>query len=58
VIRDAGEHLGQPGARMNVVELGGLDEGVDGDRAPAPGIGSGAATRSFAADRAGVQASR
>src|SRR5581483_5578465 len=41
VIGDAGEHVGEPCARVDVVELGGLDEGVDGGRTPASGIGAG-----------------
>jgi hypothetical protein len=32
---DAGEHVGKPGARIDVVELGRLDEPVDDGGAPA-----------------------
>jgi len=28
-IGQPGEHVGEPGARIDVVELGGLDQGVD-----------------------------
>src|SRR6266851_9719367 len=41
VIREAGQHIGKPGLRIDVVELGGGDEGVDGRGAPAALIGAG-----------------
>ena len=41
VVLEARQHIGQPGLRICVVELGGLDQGVDGCSAPAAGIGAG-----------------
>jgi len=32
VIGDTGEYVGEPGLRVNVVELGGSDRGVNGGR--------------------------
>ena len=32
MIGDTGEHVGEPGLRVNVVELGGSDRGVNGGR--------------------------
>jgi hypothetical protein len=29
VIRQPGQHVGEPGLRVDTVELGGLDQGVD-----------------------------
>jgi len=37
---DAGEGVGEPGLGIDVVELCGLDEGVDGDGPVAAGIGA------------------
>jgi hypothetical protein len=34
MIWESGEHVGEPGARVDVVELGGLDQRVDGGGAP------------------------
>ena len=39
--RQSGEDIGEPGARIDAVELGGLDQGVHGGGAAAAGIGSG-----------------
>jgi hypothetical protein len=51
VIVDARQHVGEPGLRIDAVELGGLDQRVDdgGARAAAVGAGSSEATtiRSF-----------
>ena len=41
MILQAGQHVGEPGLRIDVVELGGLDQGVDGGGAPAAGVGAG-----------------
>jgi hypothetical protein len=41
VIREAGQHVGEPSLRIDVVELGGGDQGVDGRGAPAALIGRG-----------------
>src|SRR5256714_7186050 len=41
MIVDAREHVGEPGLRIDVVELGGGDEGVDGRGTPAALIGAG-----------------
>ena len=41
MIRQTGKHVGEPGLRIDVVELGGLDERVDGGGAPAAFVGSG-----------------
>src|SRR4249920_213327 len=41
MIVDAREHVGEPGLRINAVELGGSDEGIDGGSAPAALIGAG-----------------
>jgi hypothetical protein len=35
MIRQAGQHVGEPGLRIDVVELGAGDEGVEGRCAPA-----------------------
>jgi hypothetical protein len=35
MIRQAGQHICEPGLRIDVVELGGGDQGVDGGSAPA-----------------------
>jgi hypothetical protein len=35
MIWQSGEHVGEPGTRIDVVELGGLDQRVDGCGAPA-----------------------
>jgi hypothetical protein len=32
VIRQSGQYVGQPGLWVDAVELGGLDQGVDGGR--------------------------
>ena len=34
MVLQAGEYVGQPAERIDVVELGGLDQGVDGRGAP------------------------
>ena len=41
VVGDAGEHVAQPGLRIEAVELGGLDQRVDGRGALAAGVGAG-----------------
>jgi hypothetical protein len=41
VILQVGQHVGQPGKRIDVVELGGLDQGVDRGGAPAALVGAG-----------------
>jgi hypothetical protein len=41
MIRQAGQHVGEPSLRIDVVELGGGDEGVDRRRTPAAVIGRG-----------------
>ena len=41
MILQACEHVGEPGLRIDVVELGGLDQRVDGGGAPAAGVGAG-----------------
>ena len=41
VIRQAGEHVGEPGLRVDIVELGGRDQRVDGSGAPAAFVGAG-----------------
>ena len=41
MIGDAGEHVGEPGLRIDVVELGGLDQRVDRRGALAAAIGAG-----------------
>ena len=41
MIRQAGQHVGEPSLRIDVVELGGGDEGVDRRRTPAAVIGAG-----------------
>lgn len=40
MIGDAGEDIGEPGLRIDIVELGGLDEGVDDGGALAAAIGA------------------
>jgi hypothetical protein len=40
VIVDAGEHITEPGLRIDVVELGSLDQGVDDGRAATTFIGT------------------
>jgi hypothetical protein len=40
VIGKPGEHVGEPGARIDIVELGGLDQRVDGGGAPSAVIRS------------------
>jgi len=41
MIGQTGKHVGEPGLRVDVVELGGVDEGVDGCGAIAAFIGAG-----------------
>jgi hypothetical protein len=41
VIWQAREHVGEPSLRVDVVELGGCDQGVDGSGTPAAFVGSG-----------------
>jgi hypothetical protein len=41
MIGQAGEHIGEPGLRVDVIELGGLDQRIDGGGAPAAFVGSG-----------------
>ena len=41
VIREAGQHVSEPSMWIDVVELGGGDQGVDGRGAPAALIGAG-----------------
>ena len=50
VIGDAGEHVGEPGLRVDAVELGGADQRVDRRRAFAAAIGAGRTAR-LAAER-------
>jgi hypothetical protein len=40
MIRQAGEHVGEPGLRIDVVELGGLDQSIDRSRAATTFIGA------------------
>ena len=44
VIGQAGEQVGEPSLRIDVVELGGGDQRIDGGGAPAAFIGSGDVT--------------
>src|SRR6201996_6491516 len=39
MIREVGQHVGKPSLRVDVIELGGGDEAVDGSRAPAAIVG-------------------
>ena len=41
MIGQPGEHVGEPGLRVDAVELGGLDQGVDRGRPLAAAIGTG-----------------
>ena len=41
MIGQSREHVGEPSVGIDVVELGGLDQGVDGSGAPAAFIGTG-----------------
>ena len=41
VVGDAGEHLGQVGLRIEAVQFGGFDDGVDGGGALAAFLGAG-----------------
>ena len=41
MIVDAGEHVGEPGLRIDVVEPGGLDQRVHDGRALAAAVGAG-----------------
>ena len=41
MIVDTRQHVGEPGLWIDIVELGGSDEGVDGSGAPAALIGAG-----------------
>src|SRR5215216_944730 len=41
VIRQAGQHVGEPSLRIDIVEFGAGNEGVDGRGAPAALIGAG-----------------
>src|SRR5689334_10706786 len=41
MILQAREHVGEPGQRIDVVELGGLDQGVDGSGAAAAFVRTG-----------------
>jgi hypothetical protein len=41
MIREAGQHVGKPSLRIDVVELGGGDEGIDRSGAPATLVGRG-----------------
>jgi hypothetical protein len=41
VIGDAGEHVAEPGFRVEAVELGGFDQGVEGRSAITAGVGAG-----------------
>lgn len=41
VILQARQHVCEPGLRVDVVELRGLDQRVDGGGAPAAGVGAG-----------------
>jgi hypothetical protein len=43
VIGQASEHVGEPGLRVDIVELGGGDQRVDRSGAPAAFIGAGEA---------------
>jgi hypothetical protein len=40
MIRQAGQHVGEPSLRIDIIELGGGDEGVDRSRTPAALIGA------------------
>jgi len=40
MIGQPSEHVGEPGPRINIVELGGLDQRVDGSGAPSTFVGS------------------
>ena len=41
MISDPAQHVGEPGLRVDVVELGGLDQGVDGSGTTAARVGAG-----------------
>jgi hypothetical protein len=41
VIGQAGEHIGEPGARIDVIELAGFDERIDGGGALTTPVGAG-----------------
>ena len=41
VIGQAGEHIGEPGARIDVIELAGFDERIDGGGALTAAVGAG-----------------
>ena len=41
MIGQPGEHIGKPGLRIDVVELGGGDQGVEGGGAAAAFVGAG-----------------
>ncbi len=41
MIGETGKDVGEPGAGIDVVELGGFDQGVDGGGARGAGIGAG-----------------
>ena len=46
VIGDAAQHVGEPGLRVDVVELGGRDQGVDGGGTLAATVRAGEQPRS------------
>jgi hypothetical protein len=54
VIGDAGEHIGEPGLRVDVVELGGLDQRVEDGGALPAAIGAAEQPR-LAAERDAAQ---
>ena len=54
VIRQAGEHVGEPSLRIDVVELGGVDERVEGGGASAAFVRAGEGPVA-APDRDGTQ---
>src|SRR5580704_8992780 len=41
VIGDAAQHVGEPGLRVDVIELGGADQRIDGGGALAAAVGAG-----------------
>jgi hypothetical protein len=40
MLGDAGEHVGEPSLRVDVVELGGADQGIDDGGALATAVGA------------------
>ena len=54
MLGDAGQHIGKPGQRIDVVELGGDDQAVEDGGAPAAAIGA-AEQPGLAAERYAAQ---